>query len=209
MKSSLLVLSTVLMIGGCASRTHNEVSATMGAGGSVTITPGGGSYVRFIVDASAYKVDANFEKFSGTLGMGDDGVNSVNFEVDVTSVKTKAFDAKFTLPDHDSKRDAALCGGQFFACGQHPKATFVSTKVVKTSSGQTLQGNLTIKGKTKLIVMKVKEEGGFYIGKASVDRQDFGLTGDAPGYLKAAAGSAGASVVISDAVDLEVKVPKN
>lgn len=99
--------------------------------------------------------------------------------------------------------DTGLAGNGFFDAAKNPTATFVSTRVVKTSaSTANITGNLTIKGVTKSVMLKArfigagpefwgdKKEAIGFAATASVKRSDFGLTQGIP--------------LVSDKVDLVI-----
>jgi len=96
-------------------------------------------------------------------------------EIDVASIDTGNAD-----------RDAHLRTPDFFDIENHPKITFVSTKVEKVDDDvYTLIGDLTINGKTNPVAVEFELTGtstdpwgGFragFEGKATVNRRDWGL----------------------------------
>jgi len=96
-------------------------------------------------------------------------------EIDVASIDTGNAD-----------RDAHLRTPDFFDIENHPKITFVSTKVEKGDDDvYTLIGDLTINGKTNPVAVEFELTGtstdpwgGFragFEGKATVNRRDWGL----------------------------------
>ena len=95
------------------------------------------------------KVKGNFERFEGTITIGDDPLDSsVQVEVDLSSINTR-----------DEQRDGHLRSGDFFAVDTHPKMTFVSTKVEPAGSDYRVTGDLTIKGTTKSVVLDLEFNG--------------------------------------------------
>lgn len=89
------------------------------------------------------------------------------------------------------QRDNDLKGPHFFDVSTHPDATFTSTSVTKGGSGLLVNGNLTIKGVTKPVVLDVegptppvtgmdkKPHTGFS-ATTTVHRLDFGLGAGMP-----------------------------
>jgi len=61
-----------------------------------------------------------------------------------------------TIDTGVSSRDADLKSDTFFDVAKFPTATFVSTSVVKSGSGLTVSGNLTLHGVTKPVVLTVE-----------------------------------------------------
>jgi polyisoprenoid-binding protein YceI len=89
----------------------------------------------------------------------------------------------------NEQRDAHLRSADFFDVENNKEVTFKSTKVEKSGSDLKLQGNLTIKGITKPIVLDVEFGGinkdpwgntkaGFTIS-GKLNRKDFGLNWNA------------------------------
>lgn len=125
---------------------------------------------------------ARFDKISGTLDFNSTNPtqSSVNISIDPNSVSTG-------LPNFDKE-----IAGKFFDAGNHPKISFVSTGLVKTgdTSGD-LTGNLTFRGVTKPVTLKVQFNGGLvhpftqrnlvgFSARGSLKRSDFGLTAMTP-----------------------------
>jgi polyisoprenoid-binding protein YceI len=101
----------------------------------------------------------------------------VDVTIDVSSIDTR-----------NGKRDDHLRSADFFDAEAHPNARFTSKRVVRGSSGGLeLVGDLTIRGVTREVVLKVDEPsapmmhpmGGTVVGfhaTTVIDREDFGLT---------------------------------
>jgi polyisoprenoid-binding protein YceI len=106
--------------------------------------------------------------------------STVNATIDVTGVDTG-------VPN----RDNDLKGAKFFDVANNPKATFTSTSVTKGGSGLQVNGNLTIKGVTKPVVLDVdgptgpvtgmnkKQHVGFS-ATTTLNREDFGIGAGMP-----------------------------
>jgi polyisoprenoid-binding protein YceI len=95
-----------------------------------------------------------------------------------------------TITTFDETRDTHLQSPEFFDTARYPQLRFVSTSVEADGGGLVVEGELTIKGRTKPIRLE-----GRYIGAGSdpwgndrigielegaVDRTDFGLEWNAP-----------------------------
>ncbi len=143
-------------------------------------------------------VTGHFNHFQATIDETDGGFESarISFEADVDSVDTK-----------NAQRDSHLKSADFFDAANHPKLTFNSTSITKSSdSNYTVLGNLTIRGTTRPVRLDVVHNGvvkGFGGGDVSgfeiagkINRRDFGLTWNG---LTEAGG-----VVVSDDVTLEI-----
>lgn len=122
------------------------------------------------------KVRGRFNSFSGTLTIGADATaSSVEATVDMASVDT-----------NNADRDGHLLSTDFFNAEAHPQMTFRSTSV----TGDTLDGELTINGVTKLVSFDLEFHGvavdGYdttragFSATARILRSDFGIDFNAP-----------------------------
>ena len=123
-------------------------------------------------------VTGSFTKFDGRLESDNADFTDakVSFEADVDSITT-----------NNEQRDAHLKAEDFFAADKFPKLTFVSTGIQKKDDEEyVLTGNLTIRGITKPVSLKVNYGGtatdpwgqvkaGFEI-EGKINRKEFGLT---------------------------------
>jgi polyisoprenoid-binding protein YceI len=99
-----------------------------------------------ILHMSLSNVRGRFGNIGGSITWNEADItqSSVNVTIDVNSVDTGV-----------SGRDADLKSSNFFDVANFPTATFVSTSVTKTASGLTVNGNLTLHGVTKPVVLQV------------------------------------------------------
>jgi polyisoprenoid-binding protein YceI len=103
------------------------------------------SNIYFEVRHTYATVRGQFDEFSGALRFDPDKLtmSSVRFEVSTESINTGV-----------AKRDNHLRSEDFFAVSDYPSMTFQSTGVKKKEGNQyTLEGNLTIKGKTNKVAV--------------------------------------------------------
>lgn len=96
------------------------------------------------------------------------------------SVQTRSLDTG------NKYRDADLRSNRFFAVDSFPQMTFESTRIIARGSSVELRGILTIKGRSRPIVLKGAYRGiardregheriGFEAG-TTIDRRDYGIT---------------------------------
>lgn len=136
------------------------------------------SSVGFTVRHFFTKVPGVFGKTTGTIKVDRDNMeqSSVEATIDVASVNTR-----------EEKRDAHLKNKDFFLVEQFPTMTFKSKSWKKTGEDTfDVTGDLTIKDKTKEVVLKVKLLGfgpgargaqlSGWEAKTTLDRRDFGIT---------------------------------
>lgn len=123
-------------------------------------------------------VTGAFNQFEGSATATGEGFDDVkaNLKIDVKSIDTKNAD-----------RDGHLKTGDFFDADTHPEITFSSTGWKKVGEDEfELNGNLTLKGITKPVTLKVEFGGiekdaygntkaGFEI-TGKINRKEFGLT---------------------------------
>lgn len=100
-----------------------------------------------ILHMALSKVHGRFGNIGGAIVMNDADVtkSTVNVTIDVNTVDTGV-----------SMRDADLKSSNLFDATQYPTATFVSTSVAKHGSDLTVNGNLTLHGVTKPVVLEVE-----------------------------------------------------
>jgi polyisoprenoid-binding protein YceI len=103
------------------------------------------SNIYFDVRHTYATVRGRFDEFSGTVRFDPDKLtmSSVRFEVKTKSINTRI-----------SNRDNHLRSEDFFAVKEYPSMTFQSTGVKQKEGNQyTLEGSLTIKGKTSKVAV--------------------------------------------------------
>ena len=140
-------------------------------------------------------VTGHFRSFDAKAETDGDGVENarITFEADINSIDTNQED-----------RDNHLKSPDFFDAENHPKMIFESTSF----DGETLEGNLTIKGETHPVKLDVdfggeatdpygNHKAGFEIS-GKINRKQFGLTWSA---VTEAGG-----VVVGDEVKLSANI---
>jgi len=124
------------------------------------------------------KTRGEFEKFSGTVALNEaePAASNVEIQIDAASINTR-----------DEKRDEHLRSGDFLDAVNYPYITFKSSKVeLADAANGKLHGDLTIRGVTKPVVLKIEHTGtskspwgtenyGFE-GHTKINRKDWGLT---------------------------------
>jgi polyisoprenoid-binding protein YceI len=85
-------------------------------------------------------------------------------ETDITKSSVTATIDVNTIDTGEPQRDTHLKSPDFFDVAKFPTATFASTSVVKSASGLTVAGNLTLHGVTKPVVLEVDGPSGPIIG---------------------------------------------
>ena len=138
-----------------------------------------------ILHMSLSKVHGRFGNLGGQITWNDADItkSSVNITIEVATVDTG-----------NESRDADLKSPGYFDVAQFPTATFASTSVAKSTNGLTVNGNLTLHGVTKPVVLQVegpmgpvkgmggKMHAGFS-ATTTIKRTDFGIAPKAPGAM--------------------------
>jgi polyisoprenoid-binding protein YceI len=122
-------------------------------------------------------VKGRFGAVSGTVQLDDEDLSSsaVDVSIDAASIDTRQAD-----------RDAHLRSADFFDVEQFSTLTFRSSSITREGDEFRVVGDLTIRGVTRPVTLRVTEEGrtrdpwgGERIGfsaTAKINRRDFGLT---------------------------------
>lgn len=100
-----------------------------------------------VVHMSLSNVRGHFGNIGGSIVLDESDItkSTVNMTIDVNTVDTGV-----------SSRDGDLKSPGFFDVAQFPTASFVSTSVAKKAGGLTVNGNLTVHGVTKPVVLQVE-----------------------------------------------------
>jgi len=144
------------------------------------------------------KVRGYFRDFSGEIVTAEDPAESVvTATIDLGSIDTR-----------QEQRDAHIRSADFFDVENHPQMTFRSTAVRTDGADWTVEGELTLKGNTKPVVLSLELNGfgpdaygGYRAGfsaKTEINRNDFGVDIKMP--------MDGGGVVVSDKINVELEI---
>lgn len=145
-------------------------------------------------------VTGSFKQFDLNVETGEDDFNTVE-KVEFTALVN-------SIDTNNEQRDTHLKSADFFDSENYPELRFVSTKYEADGDEATLQGELTIKGVTKPVVLTVEHGGivvdpygqtksGFTVS-GKISRKEFGLTWNAV--------TEAGSIVVSDEIKLLAEV---
>ncbi len=144
------------------------------------------------------KVRGKFTKFSGQLVTADNVLEStVTAEIELASIETGS-----------EQRDGHLRSPDFFHTDVHSTMTYRSTGLRAEGDDYVLEGELTLKGVTRSVPLKL-EVNGFgpdpyggtragFTATGQINRADFGVTYNAA--------IEGGGVVVADKVDLHLEI---
>jgi polyisoprenoid-binding protein YceI len=122
------------------------------------------------------KVRGRFAKFSGTITIGEDPLqSSAHVVIDAASVDT-----------NDQNRDGHLRSGDLLDVEDYPTIEFHSTRLEPLGERWKLEGDLTIRGVTRPVTLDVIYEGAVvdpwgnyrlgFTASTEINREDWGLT---------------------------------
>lgn len=146
------------------------------------------------------RVHGRFSRWSGSILLqdGDWSRATVEVVIDASSMETG-------IP----KRDRHLRSTDYLDAEHYPEITFRSRLVKTAATGRRLTGELTLKGRTREVILDVEELGlqrdpwgnqrAGFLGRGRLGRREFGLTGTL------ALDSGGLLIGERIAVDLEVE----
>lgn len=144
------------------------------------------------------KVKGRFGSFSGTVVTAENPLDSsVTATIDATSIDT-----------NQAQRDAHIKSADFFEVEKYPTIEFASTGLDVDGDDYVLHGNLTIKGNTKPVDLKL-ELGGFgpdayggtragFTASTDISRKDFGVDIQMP--------MDGGGVVVGDKISITLEI---
>jgi len=144
------------------------------------------------------KVRGRFNTFSGELVTGDDPTkSSVTAEIDLSSIDTG-----------QEQRDAHIRSADFFEVETYPTMTYKSTGIRVEDGEYVLDGDLTLKGVTKSVPLRL-ELNGFgpdayggtragFTATGELSRSDFNVSFNAP--------LQNGGVVVADKIQLHLEI---
>ena len=144
------------------------------------------------------KVKGRFGSFSGAIVTGESlAESSVTAEIDLASIDT-----------NNAQRDNHIRSGDFFEVAKHPTMTFTSTSVEPDGEEYRVIGDLSLKGITKSVTLKVELNGigpdayggtrAGFSATTEISRKDFGVDIDMP--------MDGGGVVIGDKISIALEI---
>jgi polyisoprenoid-binding protein YceI len=144
------------------------------------------------------KVRGRFTSFSGQLVTAADPTqSSVTAEIDLSSINTG-----------QEQRDEHIKSADFFEVETYPTMTYKSTGIKVEDGEYVLEGDLTLKGVTRMVPLKLELQGfgpdaygGYRAGftaTGELNRSDFNVTFNAP--------MANGGVVVGDKIQLQLEI---
>jgi polyisoprenoid-binding protein YceI len=146
------------------------------------------------------KVRGRFDKFDGVIVTAEDPLSStVTATIDATSINT-----------NQEQRDAHIKSADFFDIENHPTWTFTTTGVKDDDGDYLLDGDLTIRGVTKPVTLKLEAHGAGpdayggtrmgFTATGEIHRSDFGVSFNGP--IPGVSGG----VIVSEKVQITLEI---
>ena len=131
------------------------------------------SQINFVAEAMLITAHGFFERWDGDIQIDPGNLedSTLRIEIETASINTRV-----------ERRDNHLRSADFFDAQNHPKITFVSTKVKKVDDKNLLvTGEMTIRGKTKSLdvpvrIVFLREGDARFKSEFQINRQDFGVS---------------------------------
>ena len=144
------------------------------------------------------KVRGRFTSFSGQIVTAEDPTqSSVTAEIDLSSINTG-----------QEQRDEHIKSADFFEVETYPTMTYRSTGIKAEDGEYLLEGDLTLKGVTRNVPLKLEVHGfsqdpygGYRAGftaTGEINRRDFNISFNAP--------MANGGVVVADKIQLQLEI---
>jgi polyisoprenoid-binding protein YceI len=144
------------------------------------------------------KVRGRFTSFSGQIVTAEDPTqSSVTAEIDLSSINTG-----------QEQRDEHIKSADFFEVETYPTMTYRSTGIKVEDGEYVLEGDLTLKGVTRTVPLKLELQGfgpdaygGYRAGftaTGEINRRDFNVSFNAP--------LANGGVVVADKIQLQLEI---
>jgi polyisoprenoid-binding protein YceI len=144
------------------------------------------------------KVRGRFTNFSGEIVTAEDPTqSSVTAEIDLSSISTG-----------QEQRDEHIKSADFFEVETYPTMTYRSTGIKVEDGEYVLEGDLTLKGVTRTVPLKLELQGfgpdaygGYRAGftaTGEINRRDFNVSFNAP--------MANGGVVVADKIQLQLEI---
>ncbi|MDX1278928.1 YceI family protein [Oceanihabitans sediminis] len=125
------------------------------------------SIVNFHISGGVFfKVKGTFTGMQGDFNFDSKAIENANFQI--------CIDAE-TINTSNNKRDNHLRSPDFFETETYPKICFQSKQVVKSASGYTTIGNLSIHGVTKEVEIPFTFENNIFTGNLTINRFDYDI----------------------------------
>lgn len=131
-----------------------------------------GSTLTFTIKNLGFNVNGFFTGFDGTINFDLQNAGASSFDVTINAA---------TVNTDNALRDEHLKGESYFDVQHYPRIRLVSTQITGKNGSYVFTGNLTIKGKSKIISFPFTAgaiaDGLVFKGSFKMNRRDFAIGG--------------------------------
>lgn len=114
------------------------------------------------------KAEGTFKGLEGTILFAEDQLAKAKFDVWVATA---------SVSTGNKSKDKHARGEKWLNAKEHPQIRFQSASFTLTDSGYQVNGNLSIKGITKVVSIPFEFKNQVFSGSITINRQDFGIKG--------------------------------
>jgi polyisoprenoid-binding protein YceI len=122
----------------------------------------------YAIAFSTGKAEGTFTDLQGTIEFEPDNIANANFDVSVAAA---------TINTGNKTKDKHAIGESWLDAERFPLISFQSHSFQKSEIGYTVEGQLTIHGKSKAVTISFSFENNIFFGELEIDRQDFDIYG--------------------------------
>lgn len=142
------------------------------AGITATVLPTWEISEDYAVRFSTKKAEGTFSDLQGTVKFAPNDLTNSSFNVSVATA---------SIATGNKSKDKHARGKAWFDAENHPRITFVSSRISAVEGGYLVVGDLSIKGITKEVGINFtfteNESGGLFTGSTTITRADFAIDG--------------------------------
>ena len=122
----------------------------------------------YAIKFSTAKAEGTFSNLRGTIDFDPADLANANFDVSVATA---------TISTGNATKDKHATGESWLHAKRFPRISFQSHSFAKTDNGYTVDGQLTIHGKSQAVTIPFAFTDNVFSGSLTVDRRDFGIDG--------------------------------
>jgi polyisoprenoid-binding protein YceI len=150
-----------------------------------------------VFKSGAFSAFGHDHEVTAPIASGTVDATARRVELKVRAASLRVADAKASDKDREQIQKTML-GPEVLGVDQHPEIEFRSTSAESSGGGAwTVQGNLTLHGRTAPVSVEVRENGGGYTGSARLKQSAFSIQ---PVKI------AGGAVKVKDEVQIEFDI---
>ena len=122
----------------------------------------------YAIKFSTAKAEGTFSDLKGTIDFAADDLTNANFDVSVATA---------SINTGNKTKDKHAVGESWLNAEAHPRISFQSHTFKKTEDGYSVDGQLSIHGRSRAVSIPFFFEDKVFSGEVTVNRKDFGIDG--------------------------------